>query len=174
MGLVGSSLDDDAAESLFSSLEFELFRILGPFATREQARRAVAVWVDDFDTMRLHSANGMCCPVEYEHQRAATRSKRGRAATIFQRVPHLAGGAPRSVRGRLLRSQGSPVRSLRDGLRPPSPLETSSHGRPLKTAGNTTQQNHGVLLSWRGHRKCLTRPAQGVWSDQEGFLPVRR
>ncbi|MEV4749130.1 IS3 family transposase [Streptosporangium sp. NPDC049248] len=76
MGRVGSALDNAAAESLFSSLEFELFRILGPFDTREQARRMVAVWVDDFNTMRLHSANGMCCPVEYEQQRAATRTKR--------------------------------------------------------------------------------------------------
>ncbi|MEV0758328.1 hypothetical protein [Streptosporangium sp. NPDC050280] len=154
MGLVGSSLDD-AAESLFSSLEFELFRILGPFVTREQARRAVAVWVDDFDTMRLHSANGMCCPVEYEHQRAAMRPKR--------EVPTVQGivTSRRCGHGQLLAVNAG-----------------SSHitwqTTKKRQATNTTQQNHGVLLSWRGHRKCLTRPAQGVWSDQEGFLPVRR
>lgn len=72
MGRVGSALDNAAAESLFSSLEFELFRIAGPFATRADARRAVAVWVDDFNAMRLHSANGMLAPIAYEQ--AAARS----------------------------------------------------------------------------------------------------
>jgi putative transposase len=66
MGRVGSALEGAAAESLFSSLEFELFRIQGPFATREQARGAIAAWIDDFNTMRLHSTNAMFSPVEFE------------------------------------------------------------------------------------------------------------
>jgi transposase InsO family protein len=70
MGRVGSALDNAAAESLFSSLEFELFRTAGPFATHEQARRAVAAWVDDFNVMRLHSANGMLAPIAYEQAAA--------------------------------------------------------------------------------------------------------
>jgi transposase InsO family protein len=70
MGRVGSALDNAAAESLFSSLEFELFRTAGPFATRAEARRAVAAWVDDFNAMRLHSAIGMLAPIAYEQAAA--------------------------------------------------------------------------------------------------------
>ncbi|WP_329431363.1 integrase core domain-containing protein (plasmid) [Streptosporangium sp. NBC_01495] len=54
-----------AAESFFSSLEFELLR-REPFATHDQARRAIAAWIDDFNTMRLHSTNAMFSPVEFE------------------------------------------------------------------------------------------------------------
>lgn len=70
MGRVGSALDNAAAESLFSSLEFELFRTAGPFATRAEARYAVAAWVDDFNVVRLHSANGMLAPIAYEQAAA--------------------------------------------------------------------------------------------------------
>jgi transposase InsO family protein len=70
MGRAGSALDNAAAESLFSSLEFELFRTTGPFATRAEARYAVAAWVDDFNAMRLHSAIGMLAPIAYEQAAA--------------------------------------------------------------------------------------------------------
>ncbi|MFG1709776.1 IS3 family transposase [Nonomuraea sp. M3C6] len=66
MGRTGSALDNAAAESLFSSMEFELLRAQGPFATRAQARPAIAAWVDDFNTERLHSAAGLLPPVEFE------------------------------------------------------------------------------------------------------------
>ncbi|WP_246467032.1 IS3 family transposase [Streptosporangium album] len=83
MGRVGSALDNAAAESFFSSVEFELLR-REPFATREQARRAIAAWIDDFNTMRLHSTNAMFSPVEFERLdpsvqrrlRAAARQKK--------------------------------------------------------------------------------------------------
>ena len=65
MGRVGSALDNAAAESFFSSLEFELLR-REPLVTHEQARRAIAAWIDDFNTVRLHSANAMFSPVEFE------------------------------------------------------------------------------------------------------------
>jgi transposase InsO family protein len=72
MGRVGSALDNAAAESLFSTLEFELLRGR-PFATRGQARAAVAAWIDDYNTARLHSAIGMLPPLEYELLHAAAR-----------------------------------------------------------------------------------------------------
>jgi putative transposase len=70
MGRVGSALDNAAAEALFSSLEFELLRACGTFVTRAAARRAVAAWVDDFNSERLHTAIGMCSPIEYEQAAA--------------------------------------------------------------------------------------------------------
>jgi len=79
MGQVGSALDNAAAESLFSSLEFELLRG-ARFAGRDAARAAVAAWIDDYNTERLHTAAGMLCPVEYEQQAAAARQKKKEAA----------------------------------------------------------------------------------------------
>ena len=41
------------------------------FATREQARRAVAAFIDEYNTDRRHSTNGMLSPVDYERACAA-------------------------------------------------------------------------------------------------------
>ncbi|WP_338089983.1 IS3 family transposase [Nonomuraea basaltis] len=75
MGRTGSALDNAPSEALFSSMEFELLRLAGPFATHQQARRAVAVWVDDFNQRRLHTANGLRPPVEFEQLDAAVQEK---------------------------------------------------------------------------------------------------
>jgi transposase InsO family protein len=65
-GRVGSALDNAAAESFFSTLEFELLS-RRRFETRMQARRAVAVWIDEFyNRVRRHSTCGMRSPVEFE------------------------------------------------------------------------------------------------------------
>jgi transposase InsO family protein len=79
MGRTGSALDNAAAESLFSSLEFELLRG-ARFADRDAARAAVAAWIDDYNTERLHSTASMLPPVEYEQQAAAARQKKKAAA----------------------------------------------------------------------------------------------
>ncbi|MGI8310330.1 integrase core domain-containing protein [Saccharopolyspora hattusasensis] len=57
------------AESFNSTLEFEL---LGTrrFTTRGQARSSVAAWIDEYNTVRRHSTNGMLSPIAYEHARA--------------------------------------------------------------------------------------------------------
>jgi putative transposase len=52
MGRTGSALDNAVAEALNSILEVELLSQLGPFATREQARHAVAGWIDGYNTIR--------------------------------------------------------------------------------------------------------------------------
>jgi transposase InsO family protein len=65
MGRPGSALDNAVIESWHSTLEFEL-RSLRQFTTRAQARAAVAVWIEDYNTVRRHSALGMRSPAAYE------------------------------------------------------------------------------------------------------------
>jgi transposase InsO family protein len=71
MGRTGSALDNAVAESFNSTLEFELLRDRH-FSTREQARRAVAGWIDDYNTVRRHSTDHMLSPVDYELAMADT------------------------------------------------------------------------------------------------------
>ncbi|WP_442942171.1 IS3 family transposase [Nonomuraea sp. NBC_00507] len=75
MGRTGSALDNAPAEALFSSMEFELLRLAGPFDTHRQARAAVAAWVEDFNHERLHTANGLRPPVEFEQLDVAEQDK---------------------------------------------------------------------------------------------------
>ena len=65
MGRPGSALDNAVIESWHSTVEFEL-RALHEFATRAQARSAVAAWIEDYNTVRRHSALGMRSPAAYE------------------------------------------------------------------------------------------------------------
>jgi putative transposase len=66
MGRVGSALDNAAAESFFSTLEHELL-CRRQFATRDDARRVVAGWIDRFyNRIRRHSTTGMRSPIDYE------------------------------------------------------------------------------------------------------------
>jgi len=65
MGRPGSALDNAVIESWHSTLEFEL-RSLEQFATRAQARTAVAAWIDDYNHDRRHSALQMRSPIHYE------------------------------------------------------------------------------------------------------------
>jgi putative transposase len=72
MGRTGSALDNAVCEAFNSTLEFELLR-RHHFTTREQARRAVAAWIDEYNTDRRHSTNGMLSPVDYEQASATQR-----------------------------------------------------------------------------------------------------
>ena len=65
MGRAGSCFDNAAAESFFSTLEWELFRLTA-LATKQDARRAVARYIDWYNRTRRHSACGMRPPLEYE------------------------------------------------------------------------------------------------------------
>jgi putative transposase len=82
MGRVGSALDNAAAESFNSTLEFELLSRTR-FATKDQARRAVARFIDAYNHTRRHSSCEMKTPVAYEQllaERAAERDREQRAA----------------------------------------------------------------------------------------------
>lgn len=75
MGRVGSALDNAAAESFNSTLEFELLS-RRHFTTKAQARREVANWIDGFyNRARRHSSCEMRSPVDYE-QLLADRAAR--------------------------------------------------------------------------------------------------
>ena len=65
MGRVGSALDNAAIESWHSTLEFELRR-RRRFASKTEARAAVAAWIENYNLNRRHSACQMLAPVAYE------------------------------------------------------------------------------------------------------------
>lgn len=78
MGRVGSALDNAAAESFNSTLEHEVLS-RNHFATKDQARRAVARFIDAYNTRRRHSSCEMLPPVAYEQvlaERAAAAQDR--------------------------------------------------------------------------------------------------
>ena len=82
MGRVGSALDNAAAESFNSTLEHEVLS-RNTFETKDQARRAVARFVDAYNHRRRHSSCEMLPPVTYEAlltQRAAAPGEQHRAA----------------------------------------------------------------------------------------------
>lgn len=72
MGRPGSALDNAVIESWHSTVEFELRR-LEHFATRAAARAGVAAWIEEYNTVRRHSACGMMPPVAWELGRSAGR-----------------------------------------------------------------------------------------------------
>jgi putative transposase len=70
MGRAGSCFDNAAAESWFSTLEWELFR-KRRFDTKHDARREVARYIDWYNRARRHSSCEMKPPVEFEAVLAA-------------------------------------------------------------------------------------------------------
>jgi putative transposase len=81
MGRVGSALDNAAAESFNSTLEWELLS-RRTFETKDQARREVARFIDAYNHQRRHSNCEMLPPVAYEQVLAdrATDTARGERA----------------------------------------------------------------------------------------------
>ncbi len=78
MGRPGSALDNAVIESWHSTLEFELRR-LEHFATKAQARAAVAAWIEEYNHDRRHSALGMRSPDRLRAQpRAPPTTRRSR------------------------------------------------------------------------------------------------
>ena len=65
MGRVGSALDNAAAESFNSTLEWELLS-RRDFATKNKARREVVAFIDRYNRLRRHSTCEMRSPVDYE------------------------------------------------------------------------------------------------------------
>ena len=70
MGRPGSALDNAVIESWHSTLEFELRRVQH-FTTSQQARTAVAAWIEHYNTKRRHTACQKMPPAAYEQLLAA-------------------------------------------------------------------------------------------------------
>jgi putative transposase len=79
MGRVGSALDNAAAESFNSTLEWELLS-RRHFATKNQAREEVAAFIDRYNHRRRHSTCAMLPPVAYEHVLVDRAARKERAA----------------------------------------------------------------------------------------------
>jgi len=79
MGRVGSALDNAAAESFNSTLEWELLS-RRHFVTKDQARREVAAFIDRYNHRRRHSSAGMLAPAAYEYLLAERTAGKERAA----------------------------------------------------------------------------------------------
>jgi putative transposase len=65
MGRVGSCFDNAVSESWNSTLEFELLS-RQRFATKADARKAVARFIDNYNATRRHSGCEMLSPIAYE------------------------------------------------------------------------------------------------------------
>lgn len=79
MGRVGSCFDNAASESWHSTLEFELLS-RRRFATKAEARRQVAQFIDHYNTTRRHSSCEMQSPADYEQILATRAADEKRAA----------------------------------------------------------------------------------------------
>ena len=70
MSAKGNCYDNAAMESFWATLKTDM-RIVKPFTTKEEARRAVFDYIETFyNRFRLHSALG-CSPLDYENQLVA-------------------------------------------------------------------------------------------------------
>lgn len=60
-----TTLDNAAIESWHSTLEFELLS-QEHFPTRAAARARIPGWIEEYNTVRRHSAIGMISPAAFE------------------------------------------------------------------------------------------------------------
>ena len=81
MSRVGSALDNSAAESFNSTLEHELLS-RRHFTTKDQARKEVAAFIDNYNHRRRHSSCEMMPPVAYQQvlNQRAEQARKERAA----------------------------------------------------------------------------------------------
>ena len=68
------------AESVIGLYKTECIKREGPFKTVDELELATLMWVDWYNTGRLHSAIGYVPPVEYEATYYATRTTQGQPA----------------------------------------------------------------------------------------------
>ena len=136
MGRAGSALDNAVIESWHSTLEFEL-RQLEHFATKAQARRRVAAWIEEYNHDRRHSSLGMLSPVAYE---LATCP----AARPRTRRPQHERPLPRAQHGAVLAG----IKATPSGW-PPASLDPGSGRRPPAATGSRPGQGSDKFRSLR-------------------------
>jgi putative transposase len=140
MGRTGSALDNAVAEAFHSTLEFEL-RSRQRFATKAEARRAVLEWIQEYNTVRFHSTNGMLSPVDYEHGRRRPGAKpydqlrRRRRHSVKKSTQAAVENDPKNEKNpaEAAKPPQQPIEPLRDGHR-----RRALTGPPLRPQGPPT------------------------------------
>jgi len=74
VGRTGVCWDNAVAESFFSSLKRELVSRYR-FATRANARQTIFVWINRYNTRRLHSSLGYRSPIAWENTNTTRANK---------------------------------------------------------------------------------------------------
>lgn len=67
VGRTGSSHDNSVAESFWATMKREMFHRLR-FASRADARRAITIWINQYNALRQHSSINNQSPIEWELQ----------------------------------------------------------------------------------------------------------
>ena len=80
IGTVGDSYDNAMAESVIGLYKAECVRRDGPFKTIDELELATLMWVDWYNTGRLHSSIDYVPPAEYEATYYATRTPQDQSA----------------------------------------------------------------------------------------------
>jgi putative transposase len=141
MGRTGSALDNAVAEAFHSTLEFEL-RSRTRFATKTQARRDVIEWLEEYNTVRLHSTNGMLSPIDYEHGRRRPGAKT--YDQLRRRRRHTSTKNPdRTVENTPDNNQKN-EKNQAEAAKPPQPIE------PLRDGHQRRAQHTGPPLAPQG------------------------
>jgi hypothetical protein len=152
MGRTGSALDNAAAESFNSTLEFEVLRD-HHLATREQARHTIAGWIDEYNTTRRHSTLGMLSPVDYEHAHRKHLAENPTDPVGGERVAQ-ATGPPLGLKGRSAIAARRPTAAPDPEPPRPSSRQTTRAGtaRPGRATHSppTTESLKRSLYGLRG------------------------
>ncbi len=108
MGRTGAALDNAAAESFNSTLEFELLRD-HHFTTTAEARAAAAAYIEEYDTTRLHSSLGVVSPIDYDTSRVQQEHPNGGGRREpAKRTLHGSRGLPQGLGQDLTTSRQTP------------------------------------------------------------------
>jgi hypothetical protein len=152
MGRTGSALDNAVVESFHSTIEFEVLSRTR-FATREQARRTIAAWLGEYDTVRLHSTNGMIAPVDYENGR------RRPGAKSYQQLRRRRSDRA-AAKTKSQAEAATPPETLSEPLRDPhrrraasgpgQATPTAGHGLPQRSRGATRPRSLNTKIMSTG------------------------
>jgi len=137
-------------------VEFELLRS-NRFGTREQARRAVAAWLDEYNTVRRHSTDLMLSPIDFERREALARTTTAAALT------GQAGDAPRRLR---VRPSGLKGRCAIAPRRPPAALDPGASADPDRhNKGQARRPAPGGARRSLPDYKITSIRVSTVWGD---------